>query len=208
MKKIITVFVFVMLIAASGWAVEDEMEPSVVKSSSSNVVDGSDAQIPEADSSAAGQAEDETTTESTAIEEEQPEHGFGHKLLFYIPNRFLDIFDIVRLRVRVGPGVAFNARATKLLSVFFGGYSSIYVGLPGPRMKPVVKLPIGIENKAGVSVSLADGTLEGKRGPNYSPTEFGAGFMFLLGPDIGVDPIEILDLAAGFLFIDIRGDDL
>jgi len=76
-------------------------------------------------------------------------------------------------------------------------------------MAPVVKLPVGIENHAGMLVSVADGTTKGKRGPNYSPTEFGAGFLLLIiGPDIGVDPIEIVDLATGFLFVDIRGDDL
>ncbi len=207
-NKISAVFVFVMLIAMTGWTAEDKMIPSTPEISGPEVVAVSDIRISEADS-AAGQASDETTTESIDIEEEQPDHGIGHKLLFYIPNRFLDIFDFVRLRVRVGPGFAFNARATELLSVFLGGYASIYVGLPGPRMEPVVKLPVGIENYSGMSVSVADATTEGKRGPNYSPTEFGAGFLLLIfGPDIGVDPIEVVDLAAGFLFIDIRGDDL
>ena len=42
---------------------------------------------------------------------ERQGHSLAHTLLFYIPNRVLDAVDIVRLRVRVGPGVALGARA-------------------------------------------------------------------------------------------------
>jgi hypothetical protein len=151
---------------------------------------------------------DETTAKSTEVQEEKPQHGFGHKLLFYLPNRILDVFDLVRLRLRVGPGFAVSARATKPLSIFFGGYASVYAGLPGPRLEPTIKLPVGIENYGGVSISVADGASGGPFSPNYSSTEIEAGFQALiLGIDVGVDPYEILDLAAGFLFIDLRGDD-
>jgi hypothetical protein len=152
---------------------------------------------------------EETAAPPKEVQEEKTEHGFGHKLLFYLPNRILDVFDLVRLRLRVGPGFAVSARATKPISVFFGGYASVYAGLPGPRLEPTVKLPVGIENYGGISVSVADGTSEGPFSPNYSSTEIEAGFQALiLGVDVGIDPYEILDLAAGFFFIDLRGDDL
>jgi hypothetical protein len=145
----------------------------------------------------------------TDVQEEKTEHGFGHKLLFYLPNRVLDVFDFVRLRLRVGPGFAVGARVTKPISFFLGGYSSVFVGLPGPRLEPTVKLPIGIENYAGIGVSVAEAATEGNFGPNYSSTEIEAGFQLLIiGIDIGVDPVEVLDLATGFLFIDLRDDDL
>jgi len=51
----------------------------------------------------------------SALAEEAESSGksFGHRLLFYIPNRIFDVFDLVRARVRVGPGLAVDARVTK-----------------------------------------------------------------------------------------------
>jgi hypothetical protein len=189
-KTILMVMCFGMLVlfVGLGWAAENEIPaqpaetPSVLK---------------------------DTAAPPTEVQEEKPQHGFGHKLLFYLPNRILDVFDFARLRLRVGPGFAVSARATKPLSVFFGGYASVYAGLPGPRLEPTVKLPVGIENYGGISVSVADGAAGGPFSPNYSSTEIEAGFQLLIiGLDIGIDPLEVLDLATGFLFIDLRGDDL
>ena len=149
----------------------------------------------------------EETSPPEAVSE--PEHGFGHKLLLYIPNRVLDVFDFLRLRLRVGPGLAVGVRATRPLTLSIGGYTSIYAGLPGPRLKPTVNLPFGLENYAGIEVSVADATSQGRFGPNYSNTEFGVSVHpIIIGFDFGVDPLEVLDLALGFLFIDIRRDDL
>jgi hypothetical protein len=139
---------------------------------------------------------------------EKKEHGFGHKLLLYIPNRILDVFDFVRLRVRVGPGIAVGVRATKPITLAFGGYTSIYAGLPGPRREPTINLPIGIENYVGAEVSVLDGSNEGRFSPNYSPTEIGVSVHpLIVGLDVAVDPLEVVDLALGFLFIDLCGDD-
>lgn len=206
--KIFMAFAFVLLIATSGWAIEDEMSMPPSENESENIAEETVANksMEEIGTESSPQA---PASEATAMEPEQPKHDFGHKLLFYVPNRVLDVFDFVRLRVRIGPGLAVGARVTKPISAFVGGYASVYVGLPGPRMEPVVKLPVGLENYSGVSVSVADATTKGKHGPNYSPTEIGAGFqLIIVGLDIGIDPIEVLDLATGFLFIDIRGDDL
>lgn len=140
---------------------------------------------------------------------EQQGHSLAHKVLLYIPNRVLDALDIVRLRVRVGPGVALGARATELLSGYLGSYVSIYAGLPGPRQKPTVKLPIGFESLSGVGVSVANATISGGIGPDYSFTEFGVGAQVLIvGFDVGIDPWEIVDFAAGLATVDLRGDDL
>lgn len=189
MKKIIFTLFIMLFLSGAGWASEQTASDAPPESTPS----------------------EQQTTESAAstdMEEEKPSHSFGHKLLFYIPNRFLDVFDFVRLRVRVGPGIALGARVTKVASFFFGGYGSVYVGLPGPRLKPTIKLPVGIENYGGLSLSLLDTTNEGTFAPNYSPTEIGISWQFLIvGSDVDVDPVEVIDLALGFLFIDIRGDD-
>src|SRR5512136_3407887 len=84
----------------------------------------------------------------TAIAEEatQPKSSgksFGHRLLFYIPNRIFDVFDLVRARVRVGPGLAVDARVTKYGDLYAGGYSTLFVGIHGPRTKPRIPWPIG-----------------------------------------------------------------
>jgi hypothetical protein len=138
-----------------------------------------------------------------------PSHGVLHKVVMYIPNRVLDVLDIVRLRVRVGPGIAAGARATEVASAFVGAYDTVYVGLPGPRNRPEVKSPIGFESRTGVQASVLDATTSVGPGPDYSTTEIGAGVQAaIIGVDVGIDPVEIADLLAGFFFLDLRNDDL
>ncbi len=136
-------------------------------------------------------------------------HGVIHRLVMYVPNRVLDVFDTVRFRVRVGPGVAIDARATKVASAFAGSYASVYAGLPGPRNRPLPKLPIGLESRSGVQASVVDATVTGGMGPDYGPAEIGVGVQALIvGLDAGVEPLEILDLLAGLVFINLTNDDL
>jgi len=210
-KSILTLFIL-LFFSVTAWSAEHETsESSSVESAGDSAVSSQETtestlESPETSTDTSGM---ETTSTSTDIEQEKPEHGFGHKLLFYIPNRILDVFDIVRLRARVGPGIAIGARVTKPLSFFFGGYGTVFVGLPGPRLEPIVKLPVGLENYGGLSFSLLDSTNEGRFAPNYSPTEIGVSLHLLIaGFDVTVDPVEVIDLAAGLIFIDIRDDDL
>ncbi len=136
-------------------------------------------------------------------------HGVVHKIVLYIPNRILDIFDVVRLRLRVGPGMAVDVRATKVASAFVGSYASVYVGLPGPRNRRLPKLPIGLESRNGVQASVVDATVSGGIDPDYGPTEIGVGVQALIvGVDAGIEPLEFVDLLAGFFFIDLKNDDL
>lgn len=134
--------------------------------------------------------------------------GFLHGVLVYIPNRVLDVFDIVRARVRLGPGIAFGARATELADFYAGTYATIYVGLPGPRGRVFPRLPAGFESKSGVEVSAADVTVEAGLGPDYGLAEVGVGLQALIvGFDVGVEPWEILDLITGLVTVDIADDD-
>jgi hypothetical protein len=143
------------------------------------------------------------------IAEDQDGHSFLVGTLLYIPNRVLDILDIIRLRVRVGPGIAVGVRATKVAQAYLGTYASVYAGLPGPRLRSFPKSPIGLESNNGVSLSVVDATVGGGIGPDYSPTEFGAGLhLGIIGFDFGIDPLEIVDFATGILTIDVREDDL
>lgn len=137
-------------------------------------------------------------------------HGFGHKLLCYIPNRIFDVLDVARARVRIGPGLAVGARVTKYTDIFMGAYKTFYLGLPGPRQIPRIPWPGGIESRSGLAASVADETVTSyDANPRYSPTEAGLGIQAVLaGAEAGVDVAEVFDLALGLLFIDFREDDL
>ncbi len=154
-------------------------------------------------------AQEVSESEEPAAEAETREpRSLGRRLLFYIPNRIADVLDIVRARVRVGPGLAVSARATRPASIFFGGYTSAYIGLPGPRGKPRFPPILGAENYSGIQVSVVGHTTEGKYSPNYAAAEVGAGAQLLIvGVDAGVAPGEILDLLAGLILLDPRRDD-
>ncbi|MBN2799118.1 MAG: hypothetical protein JXX28_08215 [Deltaproteobacteria bacterium] len=135
---------------------------------------------------------------------------FGMRVLLYVPNRLLDVFDVARLRARVGPGVAVSVRLTDAADLYVGAYASLYAGLPGPRNRPLPKLPLGAETRAGVEVSTVDlAPSLWLTSPDYGPYEVGVGVhLLVLGVDVGVDPLELVDLLGGFLFLDPARDDL
>jgi hypothetical protein len=134
--------------------------------------------------------------------------GLLYGVLLYLPNRLFDILDIVRARVRLGPGIGVGARATELADVFVGSYLSVYVGIPGPRGKTTIPWPAGLESRTGVEVSLADATIDGPIGPDYGLAEFGVDGQFaIVGVAVGVDPFELVDALVGFLTFDLMDDD-
>ena len=147
--------------------------------------------------------------EAEPAPQETPElKGVGQRLLFYLPNRVLDLLDVVRARVRIGPGLAVGVRATEWARVFIGGYTTVYVGLPGPRGRPELPRLLGREVETGARLLITGDTTQGENSPGYAPDEFGAGAQLgIVGADAGVSPVELLDLLGGFFLIDIRGDD-
>ena len=151
-----------------------------------------------------------TTTQTTVTQKSQSnETPRKHPILMYIPNRIFDVLDIVRARVRIGPGLSVGARVASIVTVFVGGHSTAYVGLPGPRGKPEVPLPFGLEDSSGPSLEPAkENNEETDRHPYYGPMEIGAEAQAaIVGINVGVEPLEALDLLAGILFIDLKGDD-
>ena len=136
-------------------------------------------------------------------------HSLGHRLLFYIPNRLLDVIDVFRIRGRIGPGLAVDVRATDYFSVFAGRYSSAYLGLPGPRHPNKWRSPFGIEEWRGIYFLGVDATDDTDYGPDYSPAEVNLGAQVLIvGVDLGFEPVELGDFLAGLIFRDPVGDDL
>jgi len=128
-------------------------------------------------------------------------------VLAYLPNRLFDLCDIVRLHVRVGDGVAVGARATRFLPVFIGDYSVFWVGLPGPRGRASMPLPMGMEAQKGLDAGPVSASSK-NRAPQYGVGEIGAGGMAMfVGVDAGVDPYELADFLAGFVLVDFAHDD-
>jgi hypothetical protein len=135
-------------------------------------------------------------------------HPILKKILWYLPNRLFDLADIVRLRVRVGPGLALNARATKWAVFYSGEYHTAYAGLPGPRLAPRYPAVAGLEQEKGLALLAVDATDTMPHEPYYSNSEFTLGAQALIvGAEAGFDPVEVVDLLLGFVFLDIRRDD-
>jgi len=159
---------------------------------------------------AVADATEPATVSATGTEPEPAprKHGVGHKILMYIPNRVIDLVDIFRLRLRVGPGVSATLRATAYAPAYVGVHKTAFVGLPGPRKTHRLRSPIGLESRKGIEM-LVDATDDSAHDAGYSPTEVVIGAQLLLvGAEGGVDAVEIGDFIAGFLFFDPRGDDL
>lgn len=129
------------------------------------------------------------------------------KVVAYLPNRLFDLSDIVRLHARIGTGFAAGARVTRYVPVFVGDYGALWVGLPGPRGRARLPLPIGTESQSGFEAGpMAAGGRQ--HSPVYGVGEIGAGGMiWLVGADVGVDPYELADFLAGFVLIDFSHDD-
>lgn len=131
--------------------------------------------------------------------------GVVKNAVLYVPNRVFDLLDIVRLRVRVGPGISAGVRATRPLSAYLGFHSSVFVGLPGPRGRQKIPWPVGYDLRSGAQASIADASTGT---PYYDPLEVGLEVQpIILGVNAGIGVFEILDFFTGFVFIDLQGDD-
>ncbi len=148
--------------------------------------------------------------EGMSGEEAGPRHGPVAAVLLYLPNRIFDLLDVVRARVRVGPGLAVDARVTEVADVFVGSYESAFVGVPGPRRWRRINWPFGAEGRSGVEVSeLAKETFAEEHEPRHDPLEIGVGAQILiLGFAVGLAPVEIVDFFTGLVGIDLVDDDL
>ncbi len=156
---------------------------------------------------AAGAARADTVT-NRPVAPTNGTHTVLHRVLWYVPNRLFDVADIVRLRVRAGPGMALNIRATRWAVLYAGTYHSVYAGLPGPREESRWPLPCGFEEEKGLSLLAVDATDTLLHEPVYSDSEFVLGLhVALIGAEAGFDPVELVDLLLGFALVDIRRDD-
>jgi hypothetical protein len=136
---------------------------------------------------------------------QQAEAGPIKSIVLYVPNRVFDILDIIRLRLRVGPGISAGVRATEVASLFLGAHSTVWAGLHGSRGKTTFPWIVGVESHAGAEV--------GPIGPSatgcyFDPLEVGLELQpLIVGLNFGVGVFEVVDFVTGLLFIDLQEDD-
>lgn len=128
--------------------------------------------------------------------------------LWYLPNRVMDLVDIFRLRLKVGPGLGATVRMTDYAAFFAGRQHTVFVGLPGPRYPDIVRWPVGFENQRGIVLAGVDASDTLTHPPRYGFSEAGVGLhLGIVGAEAGVDPFEVADFLAGFFLMDLRSDD-
>lgn len=180
--------------------------PMHVPPASTNRVAATEAPLPPA--TAGGQPPSTNCVAATAAPRPSPKPSVGHRVLCYLPNRVVDLIDIFRARLRVGPGLSAGIQATSRLEFYGGGHKTVYVGLPGPRNRRKLRSPIGRESRYGLVFAGVDATDDTPHPPHYTPSEFTAGAQLLVvGADVGLDIIEIADFVCGWFLLDLRKDD-
>jgi hypothetical protein len=121
-------------------------------------------------------------------------------ILYYVPNRVLDLIDIARLNVGIGCGFGVNVRLTELAEIGFGQYQTTRFGMKG-RVLPVYEENI---DEAGIAfLGYVNGCLQ------RDPTEVGADLhLGIIGAQAAISLAEAADFVAGIVLIDLQGDDL
>lgn len=139
-----------------------------------------------------------------ALQPTQKEEGspFWSQVLLWLPNRVLDLIDVFRIDVGVGPSFGAVVRVTKYGQVGFREVmpASIRVGDFGRQM-PVL---LETSNEFGVGPAYVDSADR-----KVCDGELGVGADALVaGAYAGVCVDEFADFLAGIFFIDLKDDDL
>jgi hypothetical protein len=139
--------------------------------------------------------------EFTPVQENEGTPWWSHVLL-WLPNRVLDLVDVFRVDVGVGPAVGGVVRVTEYAQV---GYrqmlpASLRVGDFG-RQLPVI---VETSNEIGISPLFIQ-----SKDRKLCPGEVGLGVdIALVGAYGGVCLDEAVDFLAGIFFIDLKDDDM
>ena len=126
-----------------------------------------------------------------------------YALLYYIPNRFLDLIDVFRFDVGVGVSAGAVLRVSRYAQLGLRGFWPVSwrLGLHG-RWYPIFaeRLP-----EFGISPNFRTNR---PRHLSTTPAELGAGVdLGLIGGYFGFSFDELFDFVLGIIFIDFKGDD-
>ncbi|MFO0984668.1 MAG: hypothetical protein U1E76_23580 [Planctomycetota bacterium] len=156
-----------------------------------------------APSASARQSPADATRKQGDGEQESASRSTLHVILFYLPNRVLDLFDIARAGVDVGPGVGIDLRATELATAGLMARTSAGVGLQTLRHLP-------IKAAAESYTELGPAFVGAQLGPSWYHDTWDVRaelHVLLVGAHACINLFEILDLLAGLITLDPRGDD-
>lgn len=161
---------------------------------------GQESEAPAANSKptrVSADAADGDAAEPAAVEKEKG--GIGRAILLWPVNRLLDLVDIGRANVTVGPGMGLTAHATKLVQLGAGAFTGARIGWQQRHF------PIRFQAKAEAGISAAYAETGEKRGWFYMGLSF---HLALVGAEVGIDLGEVADFATGLFFLDPMDDDL
>src|SRR5262245_21319436 len=136
---------------------------------------------------------------------EKPSEGRSlvHTLLLYVPNRVLDVLDVARAAVDVGPGTGVDLTGTEYMRLGMLARTSAGAGYETARHLPV-KLaaesyldvgPLGVN--PGFPITWYRNTWDLRIEAH----------LFILGAHVAVNPAEIFDAVLGLTTFDLMGDD-
>jgi len=129
------------------------------------------------------------------------EHDILHTILFYIPNRVADLWDIVRGDVGVGSSGGVVLRATRYGQVGYRYVEPLSFRL-GPQGR---RFPFFIERdtESGAGEGFTQSTSR-----HVTPYEVGLGLdLFIVGAYAGLSFDEAWDFITGWFLLDTKGDD-
>jgi hypothetical protein len=151
------------------------------------------------------------------------------RALLWLPDRVLDLLDVVTVGIHLGPGAFADAHVTRALQVSGGARTTGGLGLHEHRslgMKSQAEagltlVAVGAQSYAGavVGTSGAHGAADSSRGvhdpaaPLYRQLRdywaIGASATALfLGFEVDLHPVQLADFAAGIVGLDFLNDDL
>jgi len=125
------------------------------------------------------------------------------RLLFWLPNRLLDLWDIIRVDAGVGPSLGGAVRITRFVQAGSRNFmpGSLRVGALGRRW------PIMLETSDEEGFAPFDYSASAQR--DVCTFELGVGLELLVaGAYLGVCPEEIFDFLGGVFLLDFEHDDL
>lgn len=156
---------------------------------------------------------------------------WGEKLALYIPNRIMDALDTFSVNLGVGPTVEARLMFTRFCDIGAGWSGSTYKAFKDHNRQYGAGVEEGWywsfifvgeeEYRVTEATGLLDRYVECRAGvPSpvmrvydfiNGPRDFwaiGGSLGFILDGNLYIHPMELVDFALGFFFLDIKSDDL
>jgi hypothetical protein len=149
------------------------------------------------------------------------------RVLLYLPDRILDVFDLISFDVHFGPGAFANVHATRAVQVGggaraiggLGWHDHRSLGGMGQAESGLTLFGLGAHAYSGALVGTsgvfaANDTLAGLHRPSSKFYQrlrdywaVGFGVTAFGGMDFDFHPVELADLVVGFAAVDLLNDD-